>query len=179
MLNYRFSTGGKDSSKQRSESNKSNRSSNKGKTSKRLNRTDTDSSEAEQDNTKIHRYQLRSQNRFSTQTNESGTSSQSKQPTSERGQREVAALGATNSQPNTREEPEPSRLTRSGAVLRRSTRHSKGKLFLLCVISCHFHRLIIGPILSTLDVYFHGGRYKFCYNQCVLNTIIKMNMYTM
>lgn len=37
------------------------------------------------------------------------------------------ALGASTSHQATREEQEPSRLTRSGAVLRRSTRNSKGK----------------------------------------------------
>lgn len=41
--------------------------------------------------------------------------------------KESVALGASTSHQTTREEQEPSRLTRSGAVLRRSTRNSKGK----------------------------------------------------
>lgn len=41
--------------------------------------------------------------------------------------KESVALGASTSHQATREEQEPSRLTRSGAVLRRSTRNSKGK----------------------------------------------------
>lgn len=40
--------------------------------------------------------------------------------------KESVALGASTSHQATREEQEPSRLTRSGAVLRRSTRNSKG-----------------------------------------------------
>lgn len=42
--------------------------------------------------------------------------------------REVVALGASSSQHTKREDPEPSRLSRSGAVLRRSTRNSRGML---------------------------------------------------
>ncbi|GJQ67325.1 hypothetical protein Trydic_g8224 [Trypoxylus dichotomus] len=44
----------------------------------------------------------------------------------ERRNREVLALGASSSQHTKREDPEPSRLSRSGAVLRRSTRNSRG-----------------------------------------------------
>ena len=46
------------------------------------------------------------------------------------GSGEVVALGATSSQHAKREDPEASRLTRTGAVLRRSTRNNKGKLII-------------------------------------------------
>lgn len=52
-------------------------------------------------------------------------------------------LGATSSHLTTREEQEPSRLTRSGAVLRRSTRNSKGKPSVyLFPVSTHFCMLL-------------------------------------
>lgn len=49
----------------------------------------------------------------------------------ERRNREVVALGASSSQHTKREDPEPSRLSRSGAVLRRSTRNSRGMCSLM------------------------------------------------
>lgn len=70
----------------------------------------------------VHKYPLRSHSRSSGLSIETFT----KKPSlSERGKRELVALGASSSQPTTRDDSEPSRLTRSGAVLRRSTR-SKG-----------------------------------------------------
>lgn len=90
----------------------------------------SESEENQTSSSNLHKYPLRSQSRSFTDQQTPQTShyhQQSKKSSSERGKRELVALGATNSQPNTREEPEPSRLTRSGAVLRRSTRNSKGK----------------------------------------------------
>lgn len=63
-----------------------------------------------------HKYPLRSQGRLSDPGVAHRPTTQSKS----------TALGTTSSQNASREVPEPSRLTRSGAVLRRSTRNSKG-----------------------------------------------------
>lgn len=73
--------------------------------------------------------------------------------------RELSALGASTSHNVKREDPEPSRLTRSGAVLRRSTRNSKGnlnqklslKFLLLCCYNVFFIiTLIYCTVLTKL-----------------------------
>lgn len=66
----------------------------------------------------VHKYPLRSHSRTSVEPN--------RKSLPQRGHRELIALGASSSQTTSRDESEPSRLTRSGAVLRRSTRNSKG-----------------------------------------------------
>nr|XP_023018407.1 E3 ubiquitin-protein ligase TRIP12 [Leptinotarsa decemlineata] len=80
----------------------------------------------------VHKYPLRSHSRTSVghsaapSTGPSVSVHLSRKSLPERGKRELLALGASSSQPTTRDAQEPSRLTRSGAVLRRSTRSSKG-----------------------------------------------------
>lgn len=69
-----------------------------------------------------HNYSLR--NRLSSN---STIASNNRVSTQEQNKKESVALGASTSHQATREEQEPSRLTRSGAVLRRSTRNSKGE----------------------------------------------------
>lgn len=80
--------------------------------------SDPSSSSGNQTFPKIsHKYALRSQSRCSNIP----------APTSpEEHRKESSALGASSSQHSKREDTEPSRLARSGAVLRRSTRSSKG-----------------------------------------------------
>ncbi|KAG5872398.1 hypothetical protein JTB14_028710 [Gonioctena quinquepunctata] len=81
----------------------------------------------------VHKYPLRSHSRASVghsaapPTGPSGSVHPARKSLPERGKRELLALGASSSQPTTRDAQEPPRLTRSGAVLRRSTRSSKGK----------------------------------------------------
>ncbi|KAI4466356.1 e3 ubiquitin-protein ligase trip12 [Holotrichia oblita] len=70
-----------------------------------------------------HKYPLRSQGKVADYTNNFLPLRKGAQ---ERRNREVIALGASSSQHTKREDPEPSRLSRSGAVLRRSTRNSRG-----------------------------------------------------
>ncbi|CAH1114025.1 unnamed protein product [Psylliodes chrysocephalus] len=80
----------------------------------------------------VHKYPLRSHSKISlnssipTLVRATTSLPLSKKTSQERGKRELLALGASSSQPTTRDIQEPSRLTRSGAVLRRSTRSSKG-----------------------------------------------------
>lgn len=75
-----------------------------------------------------HKYPLRSQSKpsVSNTSHNNNNNIQTRKSLPERGKRELVALGASSSQPTTRDTSEPARLTRSGAVLRRSTRNSKG-----------------------------------------------------
>ncbi|XP_057663764.1 E3 ubiquitin-protein ligase TRIP12 isoform X1 [Diorhabda carinulata] len=81
----------------------------------------------------VHKYPLRSHSKIplkssiSTINHSSSSINLPKKILPERGKRDSLALGtSSSSQPATRDVTEPSRLTRSGAVLRRSTRSSKG-----------------------------------------------------
>lgn len=74
-----------------------------------------------------HNYSLR--NRLSSGSGNSTITSNNRVSTQDHNKKESVALGASTSHQATREEQEPSRLTRSGAVLRRSTRNSKGTCF--------------------------------------------------
>jgi hypothetical protein len=129
---FRYKLDIRDSSKQKSNHKRSDRNRSKHDLSLNHNRNEIDpiAKDSSQQQS-IHKYTLRSQSRsFIEQTSEP---SHSKKSTSER--RKLVALGATSSQPTAREEQEPSRLARSGVVLRRSTRNSKGKGFISSYIS--------------------------------------------
>ncbi|CAG9853614.1 unnamed protein product [Phyllotreta striolata] len=76
--------------------------------------------------TQGHKYPLRSHSKIPTRVHTSNSIPLSKKISQEQGKKKHLALGASSSQPTTRDIQEPSRLTRSGAVLRRSTRTSKG-----------------------------------------------------
>ncbi|XP_008200479.2 E3 ubiquitin-protein ligase TRIP12 isoform X1 [Tribolium castaneum] len=110
----------KDSPRQRNNHRRSERYSSRSDIG--LNHKKYESEESLSSENSVHKYPLRSRS-FTDQSSQ--TSHQSRKSPSGRVKRELVALGATSSQPNTREEQEPSRLTRSGAVLRRSTRNSK------------------------------------------------------
>lgn len=81
----------------------------------------------------VHKYPLRSHSKIPLKSSiptiihSSSSINLPKKILPERGKRDSLALGtSSSSQSATRDVPEPSRLTRSGAVLRRSTRSSKG-----------------------------------------------------
>ncbi|XP_072379801.1 E3 ubiquitin-protein ligase TRIP12 isoform X1 [Diabrotica undecimpunctata] len=81
----------------------------------------------------VHKYPLRSHSKIpsnssisSSVVESSSTINLPKKVLPVRLKRDFVALGTSSSQPTTRDVQEPSRLTRSGAVLRRSTRTSKG-----------------------------------------------------
>lgn len=77
-----------------------------------------------------HKYSLRNRLSSSGGGGSTGTSSGRVSTAQDHNnKKESVALGASTSHQATREEQEPSRLTRSGAVLRRSTRNSKGTYF--------------------------------------------------
>ncbi|KAK9879662.1 hypothetical protein WA026_006724 [Henosepilachna vigintioctopunctata] len=75
-------------------------------------------------NSGIHKYPLRSHSRSS--TDRVPVLVVRSKNTAELRERQSLALGASSSQAASREEQEPPRLSRSGPVLRRSTRNSKG-----------------------------------------------------
>lgn len=93
-----------------------------------LNSPDNSTTDSSKVNQEVkHKYPLR--NRLSTSSTIAPNNRVSS--TQEKNKRKSVALGATTShQAATREEQEPSRLTRSGAVLRRSTRNSKGEFII-------------------------------------------------
>lgn len=109
----------------------------------------------------VHKYPLRSQSRSS--AGQAGPQG-SRRSLPEHGKRELVALGASGSQPATRDSSEPSRLTRSGAVLRRSTRNSKGNVYIILIEfkSVNMRKEIESFLLCpNLFIYLvHQGWYK-------------------
>lgn len=79
-----------------------------------------------------HKYTLRSQGKVSEITKKQEQTGRNWQPSS--------ALGASTSQTSKREDAVPSRLTRTGAVLRRSTRNTKCKFFFLFFLLLFFNK---------------------------------------